>query len=317
MFQNQAGLCRQMTSDPFTPVPPNSDRIAFIGFGEASGAIVKGLAANGALRFAAFDRKTEVSETAVAKRAEYNAAGVAGCESLAELLAGPRTVFSLVTADQAHAAAQAAATVLRPGTYFFDGNSCAPNTKVASAAVIESAGGHYVDTAIMAPVYPKMHRVPILLSGPHADAARDILTGFGMDAKIEAGPVGRASSIKMIRSIMVKGLEALTAECVLAARLVGVEDVVLNSLGASGQGGIGRGQAAYNLERMMQHGIRRAAEMREVAVTVNDLGLPGSMAAATVNWHQVIGEMGLDAGPDELDHRADAILAALGLIAAP
>lgn len=291
----------------------NSSLIACIGFGEAAQALVKGWTGQGGLRFAAYDRKTDAAATAADKQQDYDRFSVTGHVGPADLLARAEIVFSLVTADQAAAAAIAASPHLRPGAFYFDGNSCAPKTKQASAALIEAAGGRYVDTAIMAPVHPKLHRVPILLSGPHAEDAQAILTRLGMDARVEPGPVGRASSIKMIRSIMVKGLEALTAECLLAARLAGVEDKVMNSLAASGQGGGNREQAAYNLDRMMQHGIRRAAEMREVAITVADLGLPGHMASATADWQQMIGDLGLDAGPDDLDHRADAILTALGL----
>ncbi|NQW13231.1 MAG: DUF1932 domain-containing protein [Rhodobacter sp.] len=294
----------------------NRRLIATIGFGEAAQALVKGWksetsAADG-LRFAAFDIKTSDPATATGKQQNYAAAGVAGQASMADLLAEADTVFCLVTADQAAIAAAAAAPHISPGTFYFDGNSCAPKTKQANAVVINAAGGRYVDTAILAPVNPKLHRVPILLSGPDADAALEILTGLGMDARVEQGPIGRASSIKMIRSIMVKGMEALTAECLLAARLAGVEDIVMNSLAVSGQGIGGSDQAAYNLERMMQHGIRRAAEMREVAITVADLGLPNGMATATADWQQVVGDLGLDAGPDDFGLRADAILASLG-----
>ena len=51
-----------------------------------------------------------------------------------------------------------------------------------------------------------------------------------MAPKAVEGPVGRASSIKMVRSIMVKGLEALTAECSLAAAAAGVSEEVFPSL---------------------------------------------------------------------------------------
>jgi len=305
-----------MTTQNKITASDNSRLIAMIGFGEAAQALVKGWKSDAALadglQFAAFDIKTNTSATAAGKQQDYALAGVRGSTGLADLMAGAQTVFSLVTADQAAVAAAAAAQHIRPGALYFDGNSCAPNTKKANAAIITAAGGRYVDAAIMAPVHPKLHRVPFLLSGPDADAALETLTGLGMDARLEAGPVGRASSIKMIRSIMVKGMEALTAECLLAARLAGVEDIVMQSLAASAQGIGGSDQAAYNLERMMQHGIRRAAEMREVAITVADLGLPNGMATASAEWQQTVGDLRLGAGLDGFATRADAILAALG-----
>jgi 3-hydroxyisobutyrate dehydrogenase-like beta-hydroxyacid dehydrogenase len=102
----------------------------------------------------------------------------------------------------------------------------------------------------------------------------------------------------MIRSIMVKGLEALTAECVLAAVAAGVEEEVLASLMRSHSGIDWQAQAAYNFERAMVHGARRAAEMEEAARTVADLGLPDDMARATVQWQRRIAGAGVTASEE-------------------
>lgn len=167
----------------------------------------------------------------------------------------------------------------------------------------------------MAPVHPALHRTPMLVSGPHAGDALAVLGGLGMEATAVAGGVGAASSIKMMRSIMIKGLEALVAECMLSARLAGVEAPVLASLDKSFPGFGWVERSAYMLERAMTHGVRRAAEMREVAATVAELGLDANMARATVAWQQALGDLRLDATQigTSLDARADAILAALGV----
>ncbi len=226
-------------------------------------------------------------------------------------LAGARAVFCLVTADQALVAARTAAPHLAEGTLWLDGNSCAPDTKRRAEAVIAAAGGRYVDLAIMAPVHPRLHRTPALLAGPHAEAALRELAGLGMDWQVAGALVGDASTIKMLRSVMVKGFEALTAECLLAARRAGVEDAVLASLQASDPGWNWPARSAYNLERAMVHGTRRAAEMREVAATLRDLGLPDRMAVATALWQDQIAALALPGGPDDLADRADRILDAL------
>ncbi len=177
--------------------------------------------------------------------------------------------------------------------------------------MIGAAGGRYVDVAVMAPVYPKQHLVPLLVSGPEAQAGIAALTALGMRPKYMGEAVGRASSIKMLRSVMIKGMEALTAECVLAARRAGVEEEVISSLEASDPGVKWRERGAYNLERMMVHGARRAAEMHEVAKTVAALGLSDGMASATADWQARIAEIGADPGPDDLFERADRILSRL------
>ncbi len=144
-----------------------------------------------------------------------------------EAAAGADAVFSLVTADQAHEAALAALAGLADGAFFFDCNSCAPQTKERTAKAVDAAGGRYVDVAVMAPVHPRLHRAPLLISGPHAKDAAPVLAALDMAAAIHDGPVGSASAVKMIRSIMMKGLEALVCECVLAGRKAGVIETVL------------------------------------------------------------------------------------------
>jgi 3-hydroxyisobutyrate dehydrogenase-like beta-hydroxyacid dehydrogenase len=129
-----------------------------------------------------------------------------------------------------------------------------------------------------------------------------------MRARVAGKTVGEASSIKMLRSVMIKGMEALTAECMLAARRAGVERSVLVSLQASDPGIDWTARSAYNLERMMVHGTRRAAEMEEVAATLRDLGLPDRMASAIADWQRQIGALGLVDTEPSLEVRADAIL---------
>jgi len=293
-----------------------SGSIAFIGFGEAARAFLDGWRSEPGFgaRFAAYDIKTDSPdpETRAGKRADYAAAEAIGASTAPGAVAGAEAVFSVVTADQAHAAALAALPGIADGAFLFDCNSCAPQTKARTAGAVEGAGGRYVDVAVMAPVRPRLHKTPLLISGPHAEAALPMLAALGMAAKIHEGPVGAASSVKMIRSIMMKGLETLVCECVLAGRKAGVIDTVLDSLDDTYPGFDWKKRSAYMLERVMTHGLRRAAEMREVALTVEFLGLDNSMSKATVEWQQRIGDLRLDATRDKAaDYRllADQILA--------
>ncbi len=296
----------------------NVDTIAFLGFGEAAQAFLSGWRTNGefAAEVAAFDIKTDLPDNSIrtAKQADYVSAAVLGAKTAPEALAPARAVFSLVTADQAETAALAALPGLREGAFYFDGNSCAPQTKARIAERVEAARGRYVDLAIMAPVHPRRHRTPVLVSGPHAEAAAPLLRALEMSAAIYPGPVGAASSVKMIRSVMIKGLEALVCECVLAGRRAGVDATVLDTLDETFPGFDWKARSAYMLERVMTHGVRRAAEMREVAITVDGFGLQGDMARATVEWHQRVGDLRLkakDADPDGYRALADMILARL------
>jgi 3-hydroxyisobutyrate dehydrogenase-like beta-hydroxyacid dehydrogenase len=292
--------------------------IAFVGFGEAARAFLDGwrMQPGFSARVAAYDIKTDSpnADVRAAKRADYAAANVIGASSAPEAVAGAEAVFSVVTADQAHQAAMAALPGLAKGVLFFDCDSCAPQTKERTAKEVDAAGARYVDVAVMAPVQPRLHRTPLLISGPHVKDAAAALAALDMSAAIHDGPVGSSSTIKMIRSIMMKGLEALACECVLAGRKAGVIETVLDSLNDTYPGFDWKKRSAYMLERVMTHGVRRAAEMREVALTVDLLGLDGAMSRASVGWLQTVGDLGLRSSADEAaDYRvlADKILASL------
>jgi 3-hydroxyisobutyrate dehydrogenase-like beta-hydroxyacid dehydrogenase len=149
--------------------------------------------------------------------------------------------------------------------------------------MIESAGASYVDVAVTAPVQPARLNVPLLLSGPAAGEAQRLLRTAGFaNSRVVGADVGRASTIKMVRSVMVKGIEALTAEMVLAARRADVLDEVLASLDASETQMPWAERADYNVERMSTHGVRRAAEMEQVARTLKDLGVDPVMTRGTI-----------------------------------
>lgn len=281
------------------------DRIALIGFGEAGSTFARAGGWEAGARV--FDRKTD-SGDAAAMRERYAEAGVDGAASLAEALADRPLVLSLVTADQALAAAEAAAPHLAPGALYCDGNSVAPQTKQAAARAVEAAGAHYVDLAILAPVDPARLAVPLLLSGAQADAAATALAHLGFqNISVVGDAVGRASSIKMIRSVMVKGIEALTAECMLAAEAAGVRDAVLASLDASERPRPWEARADYNLDRMLIHGLRRAAEMEEVVKTIEALGTGAAMTRGTVERQRAIGMLGLGTPPEGLGAKLAAI----------
>lgn len=280
--------------------------IGLIGFGEAGSTFA--LAGDWAEAVHVFDTKTDDAATRDAMLARYAEVGVGGAQTLPDTLDGVALIVSLVTADQALAVAQAAAGLIAPGAIFCDLNSVAPQTKQAAALAIEAAGGHYVDVAVMAPVDPARLNVPLLLSGARAEEAEARLQALGFaKTRVVGDAVGRASSIKMIRSVMVKGIEALTAECVLAASQADVLDEVLASLDASERPRSWDVRADYNLDRMLVHGLRRAAEMEEVVKTLEGLGTGAAMTRGTVVRQRTIGGLGVKTPPDGLGAKIGAI----------
>lgn len=256
-------------------------KIAFIGFGEAARAFLKTLARqDGTLAFCAYDillhREGMEGPCAQAMRER----GVEIAPAPEANVAGAEWIVSAVTADQSLAAVEAAAPHLRPGQVFFDINSVSPSRKRQSDAIAATTGAVYIDMAVMAPVHPKGHRTPVLLAGRLEDELRHRLQALDFDFEIAGPEAGAATAIKMVRSLFVKGLEAITVETMLAASASGCLDYVLKSLSRSYPGLGWPDIASYHLERTLKHGKRRAAEMQESAATLDALGLAGDLARA-------------------------------------
>jgi len=249
-------------------------QIAFIGFGEAGRAFADSLLAGAdAPGVSAYDIKgTDEMRAAMAAR------GVRQGVDAEDAVAGADWIISAVTADQSLDAAHSVVGGLVQGQVFFDINSVSPGRKRETAALIEGAGGDYVDMAVMAPVHPKGHATPVLLAGEAAGRLAPELAARGFSFEIVGPEPGAATAVKMVRSLFVKGLEAITVEALTAAAASGCFDRVYTSLAKSFPGLGWPEHARYQFERSLRHGARRAAEMRESARTIEALGLTGGLA---------------------------------------
>lgn len=287
-------------------------RIALIGYGEVGQTLAADLAAAGTQDISAWDCLFPLPASAPT-RAALTLGHVWAAPSMADALLERTIIISAVTAANCISAAREAAASMPPGAFYFDLNSVAPATKRAAAATIEAAGGRYVEAAVMSPIGPKRIASPMLVGGTHSRSFEPIARAIGFTGVqvFDAG-VGRASAAKMCRSVMVKGLEALLTEALLAARHHGVEATVLDSLRDLLPAADWQRIADYMIGRSQRHGRRRAEEMREAALAVSEAGVEPLMSlacAARQDWaaaHQPAGE------PAGLAERLDAVLAALG-----
>ncbi len=255
-------------------------RIAIIGFGEAGGIFGADLARSG-LEVTTYDILLDAPDSRAPLLAKAEAAGVRACGSAREAIAGTQLVISAVTAASATQAAESAAGALQRGQVFLDINSVSPAVKRVNALAIQRSGADYLDAAVMAPVPVQRLAVPMLLGGPRAADAAEALCALGLQARTISDRVGVASAVKMCRSIVIKGLEALAVESLIAARRFGAENEVLASLEQTfPHMGWEGALPDYLVSRVAEHGRRRAAEMREVARTLGDVELEPLMALA-------------------------------------
>ena len=205
-------------------------------------------------------------------------------------------VISAVTASQAVPVAQACAPAVKQDAWFLDFNSASPGAKQRAADLIDGRGGRYVEGAVMTSIPPKRIKVPLLLGGAGAAELAPLLLELGFDARVASAELGVSSAVKMCRSIMIKGLEAMVIEAFTTARGYGVEDAVLASLKETFPGIDWEKQGAYFFQRVIEHGRRRSEEVREVAETVREIGLTPWSAQGTAErqaWVTDLADEGL------------------------
>jgi 3-hydroxyisobutyrate dehydrogenase-like beta-hydroxyacid dehydrogenase len=252
-------------------IDPKQWNVGLVGYGEVGRILAEDLRKQ-QVRVRAYDLKLG-GDQAGALRDHASSFGVALAASHADLAAQADFIVSAVTASQAVPVAQACAPALRKSAWFLDFNSASPGAKQRAAALIDGGGGRYVEGAVMTSIPPYRIKVPLLLGGSDAAQLAPLLVELGFDAKVASDKLGVASAVKMCRSVMIKGLEAMVIESFTTARAYGVEDAVLASLTETFPGINWEKQGAYFFQRVIEHGRRRSEEVREVAETVREAGL--------------------------------------------
>jgi len=262
------------------------DRVAIIGFGEAGGIFAKDLAQQG-MNVSVFDILFNSKRRRQAMLKKARACGVTAARGLKDCLHKAEMVISAVTASSALAVAKEAGPILGEGQLFLDINSVSPEAKCKAAGNIERRKARFVEGAVMSAVPKHGLQVPMLLGGPYAFETAEYLQKIGMNATPFSDQLGVASAVKMCRSVVIKGLEALVIESLFAARMYGAEDKMLESLAATFPGmGWEDHLPDYLISRVAEHGRRRAVEMREVAQTLRHAGMEPVMALATAQRQQ-------------------------------
>jgi 3-hydroxyisobutyrate dehydrogenase-like beta-hydroxyacid dehydrogenase len=273
---------------------PGVESLGFVGFGEAAFHLAKGLREAGVRRTIAFDIHMHTPRLGEKIQARARETRTDLVEFSAAVAAGSPVIISAVTADQAADAAEQTAPYLTPRHLYADLNSVSPRMKQKIAGIIERSGARFVEIAVMGPIPPQLHKTPMLIGGAAAPEFQQMFEPYGMQMDVvSTDQIGRAAAVKMFRSVIYKGLEALIFECVLGASQYGAEPRVFASLAASFPGIDWKNLADYMVGRVVVHGERRAREMDEVARTLEELGIEPIMAAATARRMDWAAELGL------------------------
>jgi 3-hydroxyisobutyrate dehydrogenase-like beta-hydroxyacid dehydrogenase len=269
---------------------PRDWNIGLVGYGEVGRILAEDLRKQD-VKVTAYDIKLRSDQAGRPLRDHASAHGVALTTSHADLAAQSDFIVSAVTASQAVPVAEACAPAVKQGAWFLDFNSASPGAKQRAAALIDGKGGRYVEGAVMTSIPPYRIKVPLLLGGAGAATLAPLLVELGFDAKVASPELGVASAVKMCRSVMIKGMEAMVIEAFTTARAYGVEDAVLASLKETFPGIDWEKQGAYFFQRVIEHGRRRSEEVREVAETVREAGLTPWSAQGTAERQAFIADL--------------------------
>lgn len=282
-------------------------KLGFVGFGEAAFHLAKGLRGAGLAQIHAYDIHTHTPGRGEKIQQHARETDVTLCKSNAELAAECDVLLATVTASSALEAAEQNVLHLTTQHFYADLNSVSPDLKRFIAQRIEASGARFVEAAIMSPVPPHLHRVPMFLGGAHAQALVELLAPYGMNLEVISEQIGAASATKMCRSIIVKGMEALLFECVLGAVPYGADERVFATLEETMPGMNWQKLASYMVGRVLEHGERRARELEEVAATLRAIGVEPLLTEAIIkrqDWGAALNLLPQFGGKPPNDYRA-------------
>jgi 3-hydroxyisobutyrate dehydrogenase-like beta-hydroxyacid dehydrogenase len=266
--------------------------IALLGFGEAGSAIARGLTAEGGWRgpvkpgdnaprrLIAIDPALDKDARGTALGKEARRLEIAIADRYTEALSDADLIICAVQGEHALEAASAAASLLKKGAHFLD--LCTVTGRMADEdrTAIEAGGGRYVDVAVMGGFFKSGIRAKMLVAGADGEAAVAWMNANGFDARYLGPRPGSASSVKMVRSVLMKGLEALGVEALVTAQRQGILEEVLDCFGDVDLVDF-RDHVASLVQTHVVHARRRWEEMGLVARTLEETGVEPLMTRIT------------------------------------
>jgi 3-hydroxyisobutyrate dehydrogenase-like beta-hydroxyacid dehydrogenase len=270
--------------------------ITILGFGEAGSTIARGLCEQGvdATQLQAVDTDLHQGSRGERMKRQAEQYGVAVKAEYTDAIATSDLVISVVTGEDATAAANMAKPWLKSGTLYADYNSITGPQTRRVAAVFDASGIDFVDVAVMGSFMASGHAAPLLVAGERAQDMTDWANSVAIPARLLNEKVGDASAVKILRSIMMKGIEALSVECLVAAHRQGLVDQVLDNVGDVDSIGFSNWVKTLTVTHLV-HAKRRMEEVEKAIENLNETGMQALMSEATRQSHLRTVQAGFDA----------------------
>lgn len=272
----------------------NVTRLGFIGFGEVTTYMLRGLHREGVGNHYILTRR---ATTYSRRKASLLGAGIT--ESWDELFANTDVVFSAVRGHVALETAEKASEHIQQGQLFADLNNAVPSVKRAASAVITAKGAAYVDIGLIGLPVQHEHKALMYVSGVAAETFHHQMESFGMNTTIVSGEVGQASMIKALVNIYMKCLQGVCLELAISARFAGIQMSDLERLITDPLAEIPREKdVGFWITRGSLLAERKKAEMQDAVDMFMEMHIDPVMLSATVERLNRVSEFKLQ---DEFD----------------
>jgi 3-hydroxyisobutyrate dehydrogenase-like beta-hydroxyacid dehydrogenase len=241
-------------------------RVALLGLGEAGSRLAADLGSAG-IDLRGYD--PEAGDVPIAVRAP----------DLESAVAGSDVVLSVNTAAVAFEVAAAAVPALSDGAIYADLNTASPELKRRLAALTQGAAVRFADVALLGPVPARGLGTPALASGDGARAFADAFGPLGMPVEVVSERAGDAATLKLLRSVFMKGLAAAAVESLQAGEAAGHADWLRHELADV----IGEPLLTRLLEGSRTHAARRVDELEAARELLLELGVEPRIASASAS----------------------------------
>ncbi len=269
------------------------NKIGIIGYGEVGSAFAKPLSARDSVSLSVFDiRCNDRASSQFLSNLEREPT-IHLSADIKSLVTENDLILSVVTADAAMSVVQGVLPYINEKKIYVDMNSVSAKTKIRMAGLIEETGGVFIEAAILGAIAAYGFRAPVLVCGNSAREFADFFNSLGFDIKYLSRDIGKASNMKMLRSVFAKGVESLLIEMMIAAKRGDLLDAVMAEIIEFMDKRSFQDIANAWITTTVMHAKRRADEMEHVIETLNELKVRPIMTMATRDRLKSVSELGL------------------------
>jgi 3-hydroxyisobutyrate dehydrogenase-like beta-hydroxyacid dehydrogenase len=259
----------------------DTERIGIVGYGEAGQAIAQGLCSNRGSSISVFDIKFNDEELRESLRLRAQEQGVIVEDDMGSLIANNGMILSLVTGEVATQVVRDSLSFIKEGKVYVDMNTVSPRKKILMGELIEQKGGSFIEVAILGAIASYGFKSPMLVCGKRANQLVNVFAKMGFNVKFVSTEIGKASYLKMLRSVFAKGVEALLLEMLVAAKRCDLVEPLMGAIVEHMDHSSFNDIANTWLTTNAIHAERRTEEMEHVIETLNELNMKPIMAEAT------------------------------------